>query len=352
MKAKILSWMYRSKREKVIKGIFAKQDREKRHRDFEEVFEEGDKCLRKLPKWTYTFPIPEGIGVHLYDLHFPSPLTLASFKNELDIVHIWSCLGLGGVTLKTAFEDDREGNSKPRLQQVFVDGLEHLVNAMGFPGKSVVKRIAELDKSPLLYTGKPVGLSIGGNPLEEYKFVFGKYNEFVSSKTNVQYFFEADISCPNTPEGQKLSKRPDLLEDLLLYMRSKTKAVIGVKLSPDMPDNELLKLAELLLRFPRTYLNLGNTTRRKCVDLGLPETSISIGGGGFSGPSTYSRTLAMTKLVSVTGIPIMSTGGIHCAEQVLELKENGATLIGMATSVGHDPYCIPKINKELAKYRK
>ncbi len=351
MKAELLSWIYKRKRGQVIREIFAKQDREGRARNFEEVFKEGDNRLRKLSRWMYIFPIPKGIGAHLYDLYFPSMLTLASFKNELDIVHIWSCMGLGGVILKTAFKDDRKGNCEPRLQQVFVDGIESLINAMGFPGKSADGRIAEFEDSPLLFTGKPIGLGIGGNPLDEYKLVFDKYHAFASSKTNLAYFFEVDISCPNTPEGQKLSQHPEQLEDLLTHMRSKTNAVIGVKFSPDMPDRELLKFAELLLRYPRMYANLGNTTRRKCADLGLPETAISIGGGGLSGPSLYSRTLAMTKLVAPTGIPIIATGGIGTAEQVMELRNNGATLIGMATSVGHDPYRIPLINKELVKYR-
>jgi len=349
MKAELLSWIYTRKREKIIKEIFAKQDREGRPRDFEEVLEEGDKKIRKLPKWFFNFSIPKNIGAKLHDLYFPSPLVISSFKNELDILYKWMHLGFGGVILKTAFPEDRKGNVQPRMQQVFVDGIECLINAMGFPGKSVENRIAELQDSPVLDMERPIGFSIGGSSLDGYKFVFDKYNAFAASKTS-PHFYEVDISCPNTAEGQQLTKRPELLEDLLLHIRSKTDSVVGVKMSPDTPGNYLLKFAELLLRFPRTYINLGNSSYRRCADVGLPDEALSRGGGGLSGPVLYPGTLAMTKVVGITGIPIMSTGGINSAEQVIELRSHGAVLFGMATAIGHDPYCVPTINKELAKY--
>jgi len=350
MKAEILSWIYRREREKVIKEIFAKQDKEGRPRDFEEVFEEGDKKIRKLPKWFFNFSIPKNIGVKLHDLYFPSPLVISSFKNELDILYKWMNLGFGGVILKTAMPEDRDGNLPPRLQQVFVDGLEHLMNSMGLPGKGVEKKIAELEGSPILYMGKPIGFGLGGSSLDGYKFVFDKYHSFISTKTNIPHFYEINISCPNTAEGQQLTKHPELLEDLLLHIRSKTNAVVGAKMSPDTSGVDLLKFAELLLRFPKTYINLGNTTYRKCSDVGLPTNSLPSDGGGLSGPKLYDNTLPMARHVSITGIPIMSTGGIGTAAQVIELRKNGAVLFGMATAIGHDPYCVPIINKELAKY--
>jgi dihydroorotate dehydrogenase len=198
----------------------------------------------------------------------------------------------------------------------------------------------------VLFThGKPIGLSIGGSSLDEYKCVFDKLHEYMTARNN--HYYEINISCPNTPEGQQMSKHPELLQNLLAYMRGKTRAVIGVKLSPDMLNNSLLDFVDLIAQFSKTYVNLGNTTYRKCTQVGLPENAISIKGGGLSGPPLYLRTLEMTKLVAPI-LPIIATGGVDSAGKVQALLENGATLVGMATAVVQDMYCIPRINAQLA----
>ena len=46
-------------------------------------------------------------------------------------------------------------------------------------------------------------------------------------------------------------------------------------------------------------------------------------------------------------IPIMATGGISTINHVELLKESGASLFGMASSLVLDPYCIPKIHSTL-----
>ncbi len=347
MKAELLSFFYRAVRRQVINHTYRKQKKENMPHHLEDAVDIGDRWLKELPQWAYTFDIPKGIGVDLYDLHFDSPLTLAAFKDDVSIIDIWMRLGLGGVCLKTIMKDAREGNKKPRLQEVSVDGLDSLINAMGLPGHGVEGKIAEVEGSSIRWHNRPVGFSVGGSSLDEYKFVFDTLNFYLSGKS-FPYYFEVNISCPNTPEGQQMGKNPELLRDLLEYMHFRTKAVIGVKLSPDMENTKLLDFVDLIGRFHRTYVNLGNTTFRKCVDVGLPETAISIKGGGLSGPSLYPRTLEMTKLVHPV-LPIIATGGVDSAAKVRELLANGASLVGMASAVVKDMYCIPKINYEIAQ---
>ena len=142
-----------------------------------------------------------------------------------------------------------------------------------------------------------------------------------------------------------------LLIDLLNYMRKQTDAVISVKLSPDMPNDQLLEFAKIVCRGRNsTCVNLGNTTYRKCTDLGLPEDAISIKGGGYSGPELYNRTLEMVQVVRKEihshYLKIFATGGINSAPKAEELLSNGADILGIATGVIKDMYCIPIINKK------
>ena len=73
-------------------------------------------------------------------------------------------------------------------------------------------------------------------------------------------------------------------------------------------------------------------------------------GGGLSGKNLYDNTLRMVQLVSSKcDIPIIATGGISSYENVRELLDNGASLIGVATLLVTDPFQIPLINQKLSK---
>lgn len=347
MRAGLFSFFYRAIRRQVINHTYRKQLREKRPRHLEDAVDIGDCLLKCLPKWVYSFRIPDNIGITLYDLHFPSPLTLASFKSDMEIVRIWRDFGLGGVSTKGIMRYEREGNNKPRLQEVPSDSGYHLLNAMGMPGPGIELIIDDIDHSGILSAERPTGFNFGGNSLDEYKYNFDRLNVFLEDRA-CQYYFEVNISCPNTPEGQQFTKHPELLEDLLIHMRRKSCAVISVKVSPDLLDVDLLYFAKLVRKFPQTVLNCGNTSFRKCSQVGLPDDAISIGGGGLSGSDLYSRTLEMVRIASAV-LPVIATGGIDCAEKVKEVLDAGASLVGMASAVVRDPYCIPKINYSLSK---
>lgn len=348
----VMSWAYKRKRAATIRSVYKMQDAQGKPRNLEDVVRLGDDMLRGVKPWAYTFPIPEGIGVDFYDLHFDSPLTLAAFKGDVDIIERWLDIGLGGACTKTIMPQDRDGNKEPRIQEITVDGLDCLINAMGLPGPGVDKKLDRIEGSGLLRKNKPIGFSIGGSSLGEYKHVFDRVRERMQLHPGLQCYFEVNISCPNTPDGQQMGKNPALLDELLNYMRAKTDKAIGVKLSPDMTDQQLSMFALFIKRIDKTYVNLGNTTYRKCEQVGLPANAISIGGGGMSGPALYNRTHDMVKLIAPLHIPIIATGGIDSAEKVKELQaiakpHDSPLLIGMATAVVKDMYCIPRINYAL-----
>lgn len=345
LKASVLSAGYRFVRSKTAGRIQASQEKGNQPIDFEAVVEEGHRKIKQLKPWLVDFPIPKGIEAHLYDLEFPSPVTIAAFESDPEILEIYLRVGAGGVCVKTAMRDIREGNARPRLQRVFDESGEGLINAMGLPGPGIEGLVEKVRGSRLFSFGRPVGLSVGGSSQEEYIEVFNALNDFMKS-VSVPHYFEVNISCPNTPEGQQMSRYPDLLWHLIDYMRERTDAVVGVKLSPDMSDSALVIFGELMRSFKRTYINCGNTSFRKCEDVALPSDSISIGGGGLSGPSLYKRTLHMAKLLSPR-LPVIATGGVDSARKVRELRKAGASLVGIATAVGKDLYCVPKINYSL-----
>ncbi len=353
MRVEILSFLYRKERRRVINRVYKRQEREGRPHDLEEAVEIGDKRLKQLNTlgsflW-YDFSIPSGREVRLYDLLFPSPLTLAAFKDDLEVIDIWLRLGLGGAIIKTLMKEKRDGNPRPRLQEVFPYGMPCFLNAMGLPGKAREEKLDDIAASSVFAHGRPIGISIGGSSLVEYGENFDVWRQHLGLHHYLNQFLEINISCPNTPEGQQITKHPELLEELLMYIRHRSNVVVGVKLSPDQSNGDLLMFADLVKGFQRTYVNLGSTSYRICEEVDLPKDALSTGGGGLSGPLLYFRTLWMVDLVAPRGIPIIATGGINSAEKIIELQNHGATLVGMATAVVKDMYCIPLINKKLKR---
>lgn len=142
-------------------------------------------------------------------------------------------------------------------------------------------------------------------------------------------------------------KNPELVGDLLKKIRSLTPLIVGVKLSPDQSNEDLLTMAKIVKQYPNTYLTIGNTSYKKCSQVGLQEHDISIGGGGLSGPPLFKRTLEMITLLSDQGLPLIATGGMHSVDTAKQALAAGATLVGMASGLVMDPFCVPKINQEL-----
>ncbi|HLD04547.1 MAG TPA: hypothetical protein VJG90_02395 [Candidatus Nanoarchaeia archaeon] len=355
-KAEIFSYLYRKARSQLIQHNLEKHALCGEPPDLEEVIETGDRLLKKLPRWTYRFSIPQGIGVQLYDLHFPSPLTLASFKSDMNVIDLWMQLGLGGGCVKTLWEEARSGNPRPRIQEIQIDGHSALINAMRFPGPGLGKSLDELDQADLYRHHKPIGISLGGNNPEEYRRVFLKIISTLTPAQIALTYFELDISSPATPEVWAMAHDPSRLYGLLHFMREHSSSAIGVKLSPDMEDKQLLAFANELQVIPKTYLNLGNTAKRRCEEAGIPRSWIHVGSGGISGPPIYARTREMVNLVAPTGIHLMATGGIDSAEKVEELTDlierhqgHRNLVVGMATAIVQDMYCIPRINYKLAE---
>ena len=323
-------------------------------RDLERAIIFGDALNHLLMisplKYLFKFSIPPNIKATLYDLQFESPLISASFKDDVSSLLQWQLVGIGGITYKTVLKSPSEGNLRPRIQEVNYKGDYAILNSLGLPTKGVRKFIASLDNKKMTDFNRPIGISIGGNSPEEYFVVFKEIDDHLNSLDYKQFFYEINISCPNTDDGKCLSDDLNNLKELLLKFRSISSRVIVVKVSPDSSDNDIIKICNILAEISKTAINIGNSKYIKADEVGLSSKSFSKEGGGLSGKNLYDNTLRMVQLVSSKcDIPIIATGGISSYENVRELLDNGASLIGVATLLVTDPFQIPLINQKLSK---
>ncbi|RAP32846.1 hypothetical protein DID75_03765, partial [Candidatus Marinamargulisbacteria bacterium SCGC AG-410-N11] len=321
-------------------------------KDLETVVILGDRLLATFNNsffgsYFFHFSIPKNISVKLYDLSFSSPLLFSSFKDDIHILDSWMKLGVGGGSFKTIMLNHRLGNDRPRMQEVCLDGHYGLVNALGLPGKGVHVFLESILQSNLLSYDRPLGFSIGGESKEEYLEVFNYLITQLSQQQFKQYYFELNISCPNTSDGRQLMDQPDEVIDLICQMRKQSDVIIGVKISPDQTNELLYDLAKKLAQLDRVFIVSGNTQYRRCGSVGLLDSDISIGGGGLSGPYLFDRTLELSNLFSDLDIPVIAVGGISTINHINQLKQNGIFLFGMATALVRNSYCIPILNRQL-----
>jgi dihydroorotate dehydrogenase len=337
-KIHLLSLLYRLFRHFsiIIYGLY--QTTRGRTLDLEDVILFGDRQLkwvdRMLGSWIFDFPVDRRGSVDLFGLHFSSPLVISSFKDDLDILNIWLKMGLGGVTLKTIMLQARLGNQRPRICETKVNGQKGLINAMGLPGVGVKMLIKRLNAGhALLDSTCPLGISIGGESVQEYVDHYDDLRKSLKILKKRPCYFELNISCPNTDEGQDLVKNQDALKTLLVMIRERGEDVISVKLSPDQSDDTLLSYAQMIASFKRVFINIGNTQYRD-------SSALVKGGGGLSGPPLFERTVQMVNLLFPVGVPLMATGGVSNRADADLLLEKGAVLVGVATGLVFDPYAL------------
>ena len=349
MRANFLSICYRLNRFIITKTLYFFQALFFRPKDLEPAVIGGDAVLSTISiigAPFFNFKIPSGNDLEIFGLEFPSPLVAASFKSETKILNIWLQMGLGGVICKTIMTKERLGNKRPRLQDASLSGEKGLLNSMGLPGKGVASFSTEIADLPLWNFDRHLGVSIGGDSIYEYIENVNLIEDVLKNKS-ISYFYELNVSCPNTKNGQTIGHDPIELEKLLIESRSNMGKPISVKVSPDLSNQILIQIGEICSGINQVFINAGNTQYKKSNDVGVKSKHFINEGGGFSGPALFDRTLEMVKLFSEFDLPIMATGGISKIHHIEAAKENGASLFGMATALVLDPYCVPKINNRL-----
>jgi len=349
LRAKIFSSLYRLTRYVITNILYFFQKLFFLPTNLEPAVRFGDRMLGSFyffKKIIFDFPLPKNSNVHIFDLEFPSPIIGSSFKSDKKILEMWLRMGIGGIIFKTIMSEKRLGNSKPRLQDIKINNEKGLFNSLGLPGPGLDEFIHNLNNSELWSFNRPIGISIGGESENEYLNNIKTINTTLDDKFK-SYFFELNISCPNTETGQVICENPEQLDSLLKKIRIFISKPISVKISPDVNDNILADIGQLCSEYDSIIINAGNTHYKSREELGFDEKSFSMQGGGVSGPSIFYRTLSMVEIFSKFNSPIMATGGISNIEHINTLKNAGASLFGMATNLVLDPYCIPILNEKV-----
>ncbi|HAY17783.1 MAG TPA: quinone-dependent dihydroorotate dehydrogenase [Rikenellaceae bacterium] len=305
----------------------------------------------KLMKLVFGHKTPS-LSRNVFGIDFPSPVGLAAgldkngeHYNEL----AW--FGFSFIEIGSLTPEPQPGNPKPRLFRLPQDNA--IINRMGINNKGVHNAIRHIQMD---HPKTIIAASIAKNStsasdediIADYKKAFSYMYDFVD-------MFTINVSCPNVHGLQNLqdvSYLSDILDPLLdLRICYDAYKPILVKVSPDIPAEELDEILKYCMQSGIDGIVAGNTTRSR-KGLKTNQARIEeIGNGGLSGAPLYEKSLAMVKHIHefTSGrLPVVGVGGIMSPIQAQEMLDAGASLIEIYTGFIYEgPSIVKKINKYL-----
>ena len=269
----------------------------------------------------------------------------AGFDKNAEVYNALFKLGFGFVEVGTITPLKQYGNPKPRVFRLVED--EALINRLGFNnhGAEIVKdRIKRNKKLGLL------GINIGPN-----KDTSDRLNDYlIGLKT---FHEEADyitinISSPNTEnlrnfhEGGKLQ---DLLKSVITEKKNLNSNIpIAVKVSPDISEDQVNQITEILLENEINVVIVSNTsdaTRDKLSNIQRHQK------GGLSGkPIEEKSNILINKFYKLLKgkIKIIGVGGVDSGQAAYDKFIAGADFVQLYTGmVFKGPNIVGIIKKDL-----
>ena len=304
-----------------------------------------------MPKNFFQVEGEEMLSTTLFKKKIKNPIGLAAgFDKSAEVYSSLFKLGFGFVEVGTITPKRQFGNPKPRVFRLEND--KALINRLGFNNdgtETVAKRLEKKKSDEFL------GINIGPNKDTKYKVLdflecFSKLNKFAS-------YITINISSPNTV-GLRDFHEEKLLSELLnklleLKKKQKTTCPITLKLSPDIRENEITNINEMILKFKIDGVILTNTTNQNRSNL-LDTNKNEI--GGLSGQPLQKLSLKFIKNFYKTNkgkTPIIGVGGIDSGQSAFEKIAAGATAIQLYTGMVYKgPGVVKDIKKELVQILK
>jgi len=282
----------------------------------------------------------------LFNKDLENPIGMAAgFDKNAEVYNSLFKLGFGFVEVGTITPLKQYGNPKPRVFRLVED--EALINRLGFNNlgsKNVLDRIKSNKQTGLL------GINIGPNKdsdnrLEDYLHCFKTFQD-------VADYITINISSPNTEDLRSFhdqTKLNQLLESIDKEKKNLcSKIPIAVKISPDIDDQEIKKITEVLLSNNIEAIIISNTSDSSRDSLNNIHKHQK---GGLSGkPIEEKSTKLINKFYKLLNgkIKIIGCGGVDTGKSAYEKFLAGANYVQLYTGmVFRGPNVVNMIKKEL-----
>ncbi|GIV30158.1 MAG: dihydroorotate dehydrogenase (quinone) [Bacteroidia bacterium] len=260
--------------------------------------------------------------------------------------------GFDFIEIGTVTPQPQPGNPKPRLFRLIKD--QAIINRMGFnnDGADAIKKRLQNKPSHII-----VGVNIGKNKNTPNDKAVNDYLYCYKTLYDVADYFIVNVSSPNTPNLRELQEKHALIniftalqnEEKQLSTSSHKKPVF-LKIAPDLTDEQLKDIAEVILQTNITGVIATNTTISR-DNLQYEQHPEKYGNGGLSGKPLFEKSLDIVRKLRLILPPnkiIIGVGGIDSPQKAQLMKDAGANAIQIYTAfIYHGPKIISGIKKQI-----
>jgi len=298
-----------------------------------------------------TRPDPR-LAVETLGLTFPSPFGVAAgFDKDARGIRGLGQLGFGHVEVGTITARAQPGNPKPRLFRLIPDRA--VINRMGFNNHGAAAAVPRLAREAGRSVRPIIGVNIGKSRVVDVDAAIPDYLESTRLLAPHADYLVVNVSSPNTP-GLRGLQELDKLAPLLESVRDAAgKVPVLVKIAPDLSDDEVRRIAELVVRVKLAGIIATNTTLSREGLRTDPAIVEAAGAGGLSGPPVAARSIQVLRLlrsVVPQELCVISVGGVETGADVAARLAAGATLVqGYTAFLYRGPLWAASINRELAR---
>ncbi len=284
----------------------------------------------------------------LFNKDLRNPIGMAAgFDKNAEVYNQLFKLGFGFVEVGTVTPLSQYGNPKPRVFRLVDD--EALINRLGFNNhgaQNILDRIKRNSKNGIL------GINIGPNKdtenrLEDYLSGLRVFYEIAD-------YITINISSPNTENLRNFHDQTRLNELLKEIKKEKinlnSKIPIVLKIAPDINDNEIEKISDVLVNNDAEAVvisNTSNATREKLFDIQKHQK------GGLSGkPIEDKSNLLINKFYKrlKNKIKIIGVGGVDSGLSAYNKFLAGADYIQLYTGMVYKgPNIVNMIKNDLSE---
>jgi dihydroorotate dehydrogenase (fumarate) len=256
----------------------------------------------------------------------------------------------GSFVTKSATPNLREGNPSPR----YVDVPLGSINSMGLPNLGFDFYLNYSLKFQQENLGKINFLSIAGMSMEDNLEMLHKLND-----SNFNGLTELNLSCPNVLGKPQIGYDFDATEKILNKTFDFFKKPLGVKLPPYFDIVHFDQMAEILNKFPLSYVNCINSvgnglyidTENESVVI-KPKDGFGGIGGAYVKPTALANVRAFYMRLN-KNISIIGCGGVESGKDVFEHLLCGAEMVQIGTHLAKNGTLVfDKILKELSEIMK
>ncbi len=282
----------------------------------------------------------------LFGKKLDNPIGLAAgFDKNAEVYNSIFKLGFGFVEVGTVTPLKQYGNPKPRIFRLIQD--QALINRLGFNnlGADNISSRIRLNKPNGL-----LGVNLGPNKdtqdrLNDYLIGLRKFHDIAD-------YITINISSPNTKNLRNFHEEEKFDELMTLIFNEKEKinsdVPIVVKISPDIREDNIEKIASTLIKYKVKAVIISNTTEANRDNL---KNISKYQKGGLSGkPLEQKSNLLIKKFYGFLNgkIDIIGVGGIDSGKSAYDKFLAGASFLQLYTGMVYQgPNIVSKIKKEL-----